>query len=73
LCTLACKGPTKDFDFNLGGEGKGRTAIQAFQELHYLRIKRYWGNHFLAAGYCVDTGGMDTEMIKKHVKYQDNK
>ena len=22
-CALACKGAAKDFDFNLGGEGKG--------------------------------------------------
>ncbi|MBL0702331.1 MAG: transposase [Desulfosarcina sp.] len=31
------------------------------------------GNHFWSIGYCVDTVGMDTEMIRKYVKYQDNK
>ena len=25
----------------------------------------YWGNHFLARGYCVDTVGLDAEMVKK--------
>jgi putative transposase len=52
---------------------KGKTAIQVFQKFSYLRTKKYWGNHFWAAGYCVDTVGMDAEMIKKYVKYQDNK
>ena len=55
------------------GKIKGKTAIQAFQEFPYLRTKKYWGNHFWSAGYCVDTVGMDAEMIRKYVKYQDKK
>ncbi|WP_374109790.1 transposase, partial [Thiolapillus sp.] len=27
--------------------------------------KPYWGNHFWAKGYCVDTVGVDAEMILK--------
>ncbi len=27
----------------------------------------------LVVGYCVDTVGMDAEMIRKYVKYQDDK
>jgi len=38
-----------------------------------LRTKRYWGNHFWASGYYVDTVGMEAEMMRKHVKYQDDK
>ena len=35
--------------------------------------KSYWGNYFWARGYCVDTVGLDEEMIRKHVKYQEKK
>jgi putative transposase len=34
-------------------------------------VKPYWGNHFWAKGYCVDTVGPDAEMVRKYVKYQD--
>ncbi|MBM7072281.1 transposase [Shewanella sp. 202IG2-18] len=31
----------------------------------------YKKNHFWAKGYCVDTVGVDAEMIRKYVKYQE--
>jgi putative transposase len=37
----------------------------------HLKKKPYWGNHFWARGYCVDTIGLDEEKIKKYVKYQE--
>ncbi len=55
------------------GIWKGRTAIRVFNEFRKLKEKRYWGNHFWAPGYCVDTVGLDAEMIKKYVRYQKNK
>jgi len=70
---LLVKVPPKISISSLVGKVKGKTAIQVFQEFSYLRTKKYWGNHFWAAGYCVDTVGMDAEMIQKYVKYQDNK
>ena len=33
----------------------------------------YWGNHFWAEGYCVDTVGLDAEMIRKYVVFQEKK
>lgn len=53
------------------GTIKGRTAIRVFKKFPYLKKKPYWGNHFWAQGYCVDTVGLDAEMIKKYVKYQE--
>ena len=47
---------------------KGRSAIRVFNK--FLRKKPFWGNHFWAKGYCVDTVGVDSEMIRKYVKYQ---
>jgi len=29
------------------------------------------GNHLWARGYCVDTVGLDAEMIRKYVKWQE--
>jgi REP-associated tyrosine transposase len=52
---------------------KGRTAIKVLSKHHKLKQKPYWGNHFWARGYCVDTVGLDTEMVRKYVKYQEQK
>ena len=70
---LLVKVPPKISISSLLGRIKGKTAIQAFQKFPELRSKRYWGNHFQAVGYCVDTVGMDAEMIRKYIKYQDDK
>ena len=50
---------------------KGRTAIRVFKKFPDLKKRPYWGNHFWAEGYCVDTVGMDAEMIRRYVKYQE--
>ena len=52
---------------------KGRTAIRIFNQFKDLKEKKYWGNHFWTRGYCVDTVGLDEEMIRKYIKYQDDK
>ena len=49
---------------------KGRTAIRIFNHFKKLKEKTYWGNHFWTKGYCVDTVGLDEEMIRKYIKYQ---
>ncbi|WP_426576264.1 IS200/IS605 family transposase [Xenorhabdus stockiae] len=53
------------------GHLKGRTAIRLFNKFPYLRKKKLWGNHFWSRGYCVDTVGVNEEMIRKYVKYQE--
>ena len=50
---------------------KGRTAIRVFNKFRRLKVKPYFGNHFWARGYCTDTVGLDAEMIRKYVKYQE--
>ena len=52
---------------------KGRTAIRILNKFRHLKEKPYWGNHFWTRGYCVDTVGLDSEMIRKYVKYQEAK
>ena len=55
------------------GTIKGRTAIRILNKYKNLKKKPYWGNHFCSRGYCVDTVGLDSEMIRKYVKYQEAK
>lgn len=53
------------------GTVKGRTAIRILNKFRKLKQKPYWGNHLWARGYCVDTVGLDAELIRKYVKYQE--
>ena len=54
------------------GTLKGKTAIRVFNKFRHLKHRPYWGNHFWARGYCVDTVGLDAEKIRKYVKYQED-
>ena len=42
-----------------------------FTEFPSLRKKPYEGNHFWGKGYCVDTVGLNSEMIQKYVWFQE--
>jgi len=53
------------------GTIKGRTSIRVLNTYRHLREKPYWGNHFFSKGYCVDTVGLDSKMIRKYVKYKE--
>ena len=53
------------------GTVKGRTAIRVFNKFRKLKQKPYWGNHLWARGYCVGTVGLNEEMIRKYVRYQE--
>ena len=55
------------------GKLKGKSAIRVFSQFKQLKNAPYWGNHFWAEGYCADTIGLDSEMIRKYVKYQEQK
>ena len=68
---LLVKIPPKVSISEFMGSVKGQTAIRVFKKFPYLRERPYWGNHFWANGYCVDTVGLDTEMIRKCIVYQE--
>ena len=53
------------------GTLKGKSAITIFKNFPKLKQRPYWGNHFWARGYCVDTVGLNLEMVRKYVKYQE--
>ena len=56
---------------NLRGTVKGKTAISLFKSMPDLKKKPYWGNHFWSRGYCVTTIGLDEDIIRRYVKYQE--
>ena len=65
--------PPKVSISDLMGRVKGQTSIKIFKQFRHLRKKPYWGNHFWSKGYCVDTVGLDAEMIRRYVKFQEKK
>ena len=65
--------PPKVSISDLMGRLKGQTAIKLFKHYNHLRKKPYWGNHFWGKGHCVDTVGLDADMIQEYVKYQEKK
>lgn len=70
---VVCMIPPKLSISDYVGIVKGRTAIRVLKKYPDLKKKPYWGNHFWAKGYCVDTVGLDSEKIGKYVKYQESK
>ena len=65
--------PPKVAISDLMGRVKGQSSIKIFKQFRHLKEKPYWGNHFCSRGYCVDTVGVDAEMIRKYVKFQEKK
>ncbi len=63
--------PPKVSISELMGTLKGKLAIKLFKSYPGLKKKPYWGNHFWARGYFVSTIGIDEELIKRYVKYQE--
>ncbi len=51
---------------------KGKLAIKLFKSYPQLKKKPYWGNHFWARGYFVNTVGINEDHIRRYVKYQEN-
>ena len=50
---------------------KGKLAVKLFQTYPSMKKKPYWGNHFWSKGYFVSTIGLDEDMIKRYVRYQE--
>jgi putative transposase len=65
--------PPKISISDLMGRVKGQTSMKMFNQYRQLRKKPYWGNHFWSKGYCVDTIGLSEDMIRKYVRYQEDR
>jgi putative transposase len=55
----------------LMGTLKGELAIKLFKNYPQLKKKPYWGNHFWSRGYFVNTVGINEDVIRRYVKYQE--
>ena len=68
---LLCSIPPKVSVSDLLGILKGKLAIKLFKSYPHFKQKPYWGNHFWSRGYFVTTVGVDEDIIKRYVKYQE--
>ena len=68
---IVCSIPPKVSVSELLGTLKGKLAIKVFKTYPKLKQKPYWGNHFWSRGYFVTTVGVDEEIIRRYVKYQE--
>ncbi|GAB3226720.1 hypothetical protein GCM10027423_63680 [Spirosoma arcticum] len=64
--------PPKVAVSELMGTLKGKLAIKLFKSYPQLKKKPYWGNHFWAWGYFVNTVGINEDHIRRYVKYQES-
>lgn len=63
--------PPKISISTLMGRLKGQCSIRIFRQFRHLRKQIYWGNQSWSKGYCFDTVGLDADMIRKYVRYQE--
>ena len=68
---LVCSIPPKLSVSEFMGFLKGKLAIKLFKSYPKMKQKPYWGNHFWSRGYFVNTVGLDEDMIRRYVKYQE--
>jgi len=68
---LLCSIPPKLSVSSYMGFLKGKTAIKVLKSYPRLKVKPYWGNHFWSRGYFASTVGLDEDMIRRYVKYQE--
>src|SRR6476646_4556948 len=71
-CSCCSEYSTEDIRVNIYGNNQGKNSDKNIQELSVLKKKPYWGNHFWARGYFVNTVGIDEDIIKRYVKYQED-
>ena len=69
---LVCSIPPKIAVSDFVGLLKGKLAIKMFKSYPKLR-KVYWGNRFWARGYFVTTVGVDEELVRRYVRFQEEK
>jgi putative transposase len=63
--------PPRVWVSDLMGTLKGKLAIKLFKSYPNLNKKPYWGNHFWSRGYFVNTVGLNEDLIRRYVQYQE--
>lgn len=57
---------------SLMGYLKGKLAIRLFERYERLG-RKFWGRHLWSRGYCVSTVGIDEEMVRQYVRWQEQR
>ena len=70
-CPLSCKSSAKAIHIEFNGGIKGKIALKLFSKYPHLRKNKMWGNHFWQRGYFVDSVGINEEIIRRYVRYQE--
>jgi putative transposase len=68
---IVCSIPPKLSVSEFMGLLKGKLAIKLFKSYPAMKKKPYWGNHFWARGYFVNTVGLDEDLIRRYVRHQE--
>ena len=68
---FAGEGSAEAFDIGIDGHSERANRDSDIQCVSVSEKTPYWGNHFWAKGYCVDTVGLNSEMIQKYVRFQE--
>ena len=63
--------PPKVSVSELMGVLKGKLAIKLFKSYPQLKQQPYWDNHFWSRGYFVNAVGLNEDMIRRYVQYQE--
>lgn len=63
--------PAQSFNIKADGYAKGKIVIKLFKRYSRFKKRALLGKSFLGKGYFVSTLGVDGEMLKKYVKYQE--
>lgn len=66
-------GTSQGVDLVFDGHTQGSYGDPCIQAVPVSQEEALLGKPLLAKGYCVDTVGLDAEMIRKYVKYQEDK
>ncbi|MCH7917392.1 MAG: hypothetical protein IIC50_05330 [Planctomycetes bacterium] len=66
-------GATKTVDFGYGRHIEGLNCDPDIQAISSLASQALLGQSFLGSRLLVDTVGLDPEMIRKYVRYQEKK
>ena len=64
--------PSEGFCIRIHRHSKGKDGNQTIQDVSKLKTETLLGNHFWSRGYFVSTIGLNEDMIKQYVKYQEH-
>lgn len=71
-CPHGLFGPTQSVHFGVHGDAQGQIGDQALQDLSEPQAKALLGQSFLVKGLFVSTVGLDEQLIRRYVKYQEH-